>query len=47
MRAARYARLSKNRQGLSTNTQVQLDECAGYIKDEGWALPRSGAYRMS
>jgi site-specific DNA recombinase len=38
MRAARYARLSKNRQGLSTNTQVQLDECARYIEDEGWTL---------
>jgi site-specific DNA recombinase len=38
MRAARYARLSRNRQGLSTNTQVQLDECAHYIEDEHWTL---------
>jgi site-specific DNA recombinase len=38
MRAARYARLSRNRQGLSTNTQVQLEESSLYIEDEGWTL---------
>jgi len=38
MRAARYARLSRNRQRLSTNTQVQLEECSRYIEDEGWTL---------
>jgi DNA invertase Pin-like site-specific DNA recombinase len=38
MRAARYARLSRNRQGLSTNTQVQLEECSRYIEGEGWTL---------
>jgi hypothetical protein len=38
MRAARCARLSRNRQGLSTNTHVQLAECAQYVEDKGWTL---------
>src|SRR5215211_1267742 len=38
MRAARCARLSRNRQGLSTNTHVQLAECAQYVEGKGWTL---------
>jgi hypothetical protein len=34
MRAARYARLSRNRHGMSTNTTIQLDECGRYVADE-------------
>lgn len=36
MRTAIYARLSKDRSGLSENCDIQIRECREFIADEGW-----------
>jgi len=38
MRCAVYARLSKDRRGLSENVEVQIQECVAYAQAMGWII---------
>jgi len=38
MRCAVYARLSKDRRGLSENVEIQIEECVAYAQAMGWII---------
>jgi DNA invertase Pin-like site-specific DNA recombinase len=38
MRCAVYARLSKDRRGLSENVEIQIQECVAYAQAMGWII---------
>ncbi len=38
MDAAIYARLSRNRRGLSDNVEIQIAECEGYAEEQLWTV---------